>query len=70
MLIQFVLRVQVVGELNVRFQFGDGVRGEDQKEGDQLLAECRIEVYATKDIKAGAELLGQYGDAFWSGAAK
>jgi len=65
MLIQFVLRVQVVGELNVRFQFGDAVRGDDHKEGDQLLAECLIEVYATKDIKAGTELLGQYGDDFW-----
>ena len=70
MLIKFVLRVQVVGELNVRFQFGNGSRGDDQKEGDELLAECLIGVYATKDIKAGAELLGQYGDAFWSGAAK
>ena len=63
---QFVLRAQVVGLLNVRFQFGKGTRGNDQKDGDQLLTECLIDVFATQAIKAGDELLGQYGDGFWS----
>jgi hypothetical protein len=55
--------LQVVGDLNVRFEFGAGHR----PEGHHVeLAECLIKVYATKAIKKGTELLSSYGAKYWT----
>jgi hypothetical protein len=57
--------VQVLGELNVRMEFGPGVRPEIELE--VMVSECLIKVFATKDIGAGTELLCTYGPSFWNG---
>jgi hypothetical protein len=56
----------VLGDLNVRFEFGAGKR----PEGSQVqVMECLIKVFTTKSIKKGAELLSTYGAKFWTEAA-
>jgi hypothetical protein len=60
--------VQVMGELNVRFEFGNGVR--PKKPVKVLASECLIKVFATKPIVAGSELLCSYGPSFWPGAVQ
>ena len=53
----------MLGDLNVRFEFGAGTR----PEGAQVqLRECLIRVITTKSIKKGAELLSTYGAKFWT----
>ena len=57
------LCLQVLGDLNVHFVFGDGSRGRKNKATE---VECLIGVYATKNIPAGTELLAKYGPAYWA----
>ena len=57
------LCLQVLGDLNVHFVFGDGSRGRKSKATE---VECLIGVYATKNIPAGTELLAKYGPAYWA----
>lgn len=59
----------MVGELNVRFEFGQAVRPKGSK-NKQLKTECLITAFATKAITAGSELLAAYGDAFWFAPAQ
>ena len=49
--------------MNVHFIFGYGKRL--AAEGSTLSMECLIKVYATKDMKAGTELVGEYGADYW-----
>jgi hypothetical protein len=60
------LCLQVLGDLNVRFEFGAGKRPEG---GQVQQVECLIKVYTTKSIKKGAELLSTYGEKYWTEAA-
>ena len=59
--------MQVLAKTNVRFEFGDGTRPFINGNPVDVIDEshCLIKVYATKDIKAGSELLGDYGPTFW-----
>lgn len=61
--------VQVLGQVNVDFIFGDGRRPKTKKGASSKNneAECLIKVYASRDIDAGTELLASYGKEFWSG---
>jgi hypothetical protein len=57
--------VQPLASLNVRFAFGHPTRP-DNMHDKELKHECLVKVFATKDIKAGEELYGTYGNAFWT----
>jgi hypothetical protein len=49
-------------------EFGQGKRPADKKSKKKQecgASECLIQAYATVAIKAGAELLTTYGDAYW-----
>ena len=52
----FTHHTQVLGEINVEFKLGHGVRPKD-KIDQGLESECLVKVFATTDIKEGAELL-------------
>ena len=50
----------MLGCLNARYEFGPAAPTSDTYE-----TECLIKVFATKPIKAGSEILVNYGDDYW-----
>ena len=55
----------MLGEINVEFVVGAYIRPE--KLVDKTMdSECLVKVFALRDIEADAELLTQYGPAYWS----
>jgi hypothetical protein len=60
---------QVMGKINVRFEFGDGCRPSKIDREEEKMSTCLIKVIATMPIKEGAELLCDYGEDYWKAKA-
>jgi hypothetical protein len=55
----------VVSTLNVRFEFGQSKRSKKDASEGAVTSQCLIKVFAAMPIKAGEELVADYGDNFW-----
>jgi SET domain-containing protein len=60
----------VVSQLNVRFEFGKCTRPPKSHLGPMDFSEPLIKVYAMKAIKAGEELVADYGSNYWGKLTK
>ena len=58
----------MLAPLNVSFEFGSGTRPKKCSKQNVLRSECLIQVFASNDIDADAELLATYGNKYWKEA--